>query len=637
MSSVNVTLPDGSIKAVPTGTTALELAGILGKRLAQEALVARINGELKDLTTPITEDATVTFYTFDSPEGRETYRHSSAHVLAQAVQRVRPNAKVTIGPAIDDGFYYDFDTEPFTPEDLQRIEEEIRAIIAADYAFSRQDVPIRDAYQVFDAMNEPYKREILDGIESPTVSIYRQGEFTDLCRGPHVPSTGRLRIVKLLNSSGAYWRGDERNTQLQRIYGTAWDKQSQLDEYLHRLEEADRRDHRKLGRQLDLYSTHNDLGGGLVLWHPKGALVRHLIESFWRERHLAAGYDFVYSPHIGRSYLWETSGHLDFYKESMYSPMDIDGQDYYIKPMNCPFHILIYKNRLHSYRELPLRYAELGTVYRYERAGTLHGLSRVRAFTQDDAHIFCRPEQMPEEISRTLDFCLSILRAFGFTEFETYLSTRPEKSVGDPSQWESAEVALKNALERAGLPYEVDEGGGAFYGPKIDLKIRDALNRAWQCSTIQFDFNLPERFDITYAGEDGREHRPYMIHRALLGSVERFFAVFVEHYAGAFPLWLAPTQAVVVTISDEQNAYASRVADELRAQGLRVEADLRREKLGLKIREAQLQKIPYMLVVGNREVEQEQVSVRVRSGENLGAMSVSAFVHRAQEEIATKR
>jgi len=637
MAVIKITLPDGSVKEVAQGSTALAVAQSIGQRLAKDALAVRLNGVLRDLSTPITEDATATFCTFDSPDGKEVYRHSAAHVMAQAVQRLRPGAKVTIGPAIDDGFYYDFDTEPFTPDDLVKIEEEMRRIIEADYSYSREDVSRESAYPVFDAMNEPYKREILDGIEDATVSIYRQGEFTDLCRGPHVPSTGRLRIVKLLNTSGAYWRGDEENTQLQRIYGTAWETQAQLDDYLKRLEEAERRDHRRLGKQLDLYSTQPDLGGGLVLWHPKGAFVRHLIEEFWKSRHLEGGYDFVYSPHIGRAHLWETSGHLDFYADSMYSPMDIDGQDYYLKPMNCPFHILIYKSRLHSYRELPMRLAELGTVYRYERAGTLHGLNRVRSFTQDDAHIFCRPEQMPEEISRTLGFCLDLLRAFGFTEFETYLSTRPEKSVGPPTQWTSAEAALRGALDRAGLPYEVDDGGGAFYGPKIDLKIRDALGRSWQCSTIQFDFNLPERFDVTYVGEDGREHRPYMIHRALLGSVERFFAVFVEHYGGAFPVWLAPTQAVVLTITADHDAYATEVQNALKAAGIRVEGDYRNEKLGLKVREAQLAKIPYMLVIGNREVEERTVSVRTRSGENRGGTNLESFLESIQEEIRSKR
>lgn len=636
--SVNVTLADGSVRQVPVGITAKQLLETLDASLAKRALVARVNGSLKDLTTPLTENATVTFHTFDSPEGKEVYRHSSAHVLAQAVKRLRPDAKVTIGPPIEDGFYYDFDTEPFKPEDLVALEAEIRKILEADYPFSRQDVRRMDAYPVFDDLNEPYKRELLDGfIEEPTVSIYRQGEFTDLCRGPHVPSTGYLKVIKLLNTAGAYWRGNEHNPMLQRIYGTAFEEPSQLEEHLHRLEEAERRDHRRVGRQLDLFSTHPDLGGGLVLWHPKGALVRHHIETFWKDEHLKGGYAFAYSPHIGRASLWETSGHLDFYKENMYSPLDIDGQEYFLKPMNCPFHILIYKSRQHSYRELPMRIAELGTVYRYERAGVLHGMMRVRGFTQDDAHLFCRPEQMPEEIDRVLNFVLHILRSFGFTEFQAYLATRPEKSVGLPQQWEDATEALRGTLDRSGLPYEVDEGGGAFYGPKIDIKIRDALNRAWQCSTIQFDFNLPERFDVTYVGEDGREHRPYMIHRALMGSMERFFGVLIEHYGGAFPMWLAPVQAVVLSITDDHVPYALSVRDRMREAGLRVEADVRNEKLGLKIREAQLDKVPFMLVVGNREMANSEVSVRARHGESLGSLSPDAFVHMAKEEIDSKR
>ncbi|GIX07536.1 MAG: threonine--tRNA ligase [Candidatus Poribacteria bacterium] len=638
MEQIRLTLPDGAVIEVPKGTTALEVAQKLSPRLAREALTVEVNGVLRDLTAPLTEDATIRFHTFETPQGREVYRHTAAHVLAQAVKRLRPDAKVTIGPPIEDGFYYDFDTEPFKPEDLERIEEEMRRIIQEDHPTQRIEVDRDQARELFARMGESYKLEILDEIpEEEVISLYKQGEFTDLCRGPHLPSTGRIKYVKLLHTAGAYWRGDERNVQLQRVYGTAFERKSDLEAYLKRLEEAERRDHRRLGRQLDLFSTHQDLGGGLILWHPRGALVRYLIEQFWREEHLKAGYEFVVTPHIGRSTLWETSGHLGFFRENMYSPIEVDGIDYYLKPMNCPFHILIYKSRQRSYRELPLRWAELGTVYRYERAGVLHGLMRVRGFTQDDAHLFCRPEQMPQEIDRVLQFCLSILRAFGFEEFQAYLATRPEKAVGDPSQWEAAEGALREALDRAGLSYTVDEGGGAFYGPKIDLKIKDALDREWQCSTIQFDFNLPERFDITYIGEDGREHRPYMIHRALLGSIERFFGVLLEHYAGAFPVWLAPTQAVVITITDDQREYAVQVRDRLRAAGLRAEADLRNEKLGYKIREAQLAKVPYMLVVGQREVESGQVAVRARSGENLGPMSVEQFVHRVQEEINAKR
>ena len=637
MASISVTLPDGSVREIAMGTTALELAEAIGSRLAREALVAEVNGTLTDLTSPLTTDATVTFHTFASDQGKEVYRHTTAHVLAQAVQRLRPDAKVTIGPSIDNGFYYDFDTEPFKPEDLEAIEAEMRKIIKENHATARSEMTRDEVYALFDSMGEPYKREILDDIpDEDVLSVYRQGEFTDLCRGPHIPSTGRIRCFKLTSTGGAYWRGNEDNKQLQRIYGTAFEKNAQLEEHLKLIEEAERRDHRRLGTQLELYSTHQDLGGGLVLWHPKGALVRHIAEDYWKQQHLAGGYDFVCSPHIGRAKLWETSGHLEFYADGMYSPLDIDGQPYYLKPMNCPFHILIYKNRQHSYRELPMRFAELGTVYRYERAGTLHGMMRARGFTQDDAHIFCRPEQMPDEIDRTLNFCLELLRAFGFTEFELFLSTRPEKAVGDAQQWLDAEDALRGALERTSIPFQVDEGGGAFYGPKIDLCIRDSLNRSWQCSTIQFDFNLPERFDVTYIGEDGREHRPYMVHRALLGSVERFFGVLIEHYAGAFPVWLAPVQAVVLSITDDHGEYAEKVRRQLVEAGLRAEADVRGEKLGYKVREAEMAKTPYMLVVGAREIENEQVAVRTRQGNNLGPMPVAAFIERIQEEIDTK-
>ena len=559
-------------------------------------------------------------------------------MLAQAVLRLRPDAKVSIGPPIENGFYYDFDTEPFKPEHLEELEREMAKISQENHATERMEMERAEARALFEEMDEPYKLALLDDIpDDEAVSVYRQGEFTDLCRGPHIPRTGLVRHFKLLSSGGAYWRGDEKNKQLQRIYGVSYEKKSQLEERLRILEESERRDHRTLGTQLDLYSGHQDLGGGLILWHPKGALIRHLIEEYWRERHLDGGYDFVYTPHIGKKALWETSGHLQFYAENMYAPMDVDGQEYFIKPMNCPFHILIYKSKLRSYRDLPMRFAELGAVYRYERAGTLHGMMRVRSFTQDDAHLFCRPEQMPQEIERTLRFCLDMLEAFGFDDFEVFLSTRPEKAVGEPEQWEAAQNALEAAIRNTGLPYERDEGGGAFYGPKIDVIIRDTLQRSWQCSTIQFDFNLPEQFDMTYIGENGQPQRPYMVHRALLGSVERFFGVLVEHYAGAFPLWLAPVQAVVLPIADAHAEYAESVCRELKADGLRVETDARREKLGYKIREAELAKVPYMLVVGGREMESGQVSARSRHGENLGSMTPAELIKRMREEIEAKR
>ncbi len=638
MSMIRIELPDGAVKEVEKNIPAVELANQISRRLAKEALLASIDGRPVDLSTPLTQDARVQFHTFNDPLGQETYWHTTAHMLAQAVLRLRPDAKVSIGPPIENGFYYDFDTEPFKPEHFEELEREMAKISQENHATERMEMDRAEARALFEEMNEPYKLALLDDIpEDEAVSVYRQGEFTDLCRGPHIPRTGLVRHFKLLSSGGAYWRGDEKNKQLQRIYGVSYEKKSQLEERLRILEESERRDHRTLGTQLDLYSGHQDLGGGLILWHPKGALTRHLIEEYWRERHLDGGYDFVYTPHIGKKALWETSGHLQFYAENMYAPMDMDGQEYFIKPMNCPFHILIYKSKLRSYRDLPMRFAELGAVYRYERAGTLHGMMRVRSFTQDDAHLFCRPEQMSQEIERTLRFCLDMLEAFGFNDFEVFLSTRPEKAVGEPEQWEAAQNALEAAIRNTGLPYERDEGGGAFYGPKIDVIIRDTLQRSWQCSTIQFDFNLPEQFDMTYIGENGQPQRPYMVHRALLGSVERFFGVLVEHYAGAFPLWLAPVQAVVLPIADAHAEYAESVCRELKADGLRVETDARREKLGYKIREAELAKVPYMLVVGGREMESGQVSARSRHGENLGSMTPAELIKRMREEIEAKR
>ncbi len=527
----------------------------------------------------------------------------------------------------------------------------MREIIAGDYEFSRRELSAEEARELF--ADQEYKLELIQGleqgldeygeseVEKPVITTYRHDSFEDLCRGPHVEHTGQLNpdAIKLMQVSGAYWRGNERNPMLQRIYGTAWETAEQLEEYQDRLAEAEKRDHRKLGAQLDLYSVQpEEMGGGLILWHPKGGLIRHIAEEFCKEEHLAHGYDLVYSPHIGKSTLWETSGHLEFFKENMYAPMDIDGQEYYLKPMNCPFHILMYKNSLRSYRDLPFRFAEWGTVYRYERGGVLHGLLRVRGFTQDDAHHFCRGDQMPEEIDFTLNFCLHILRSFGFTEFSAYLSTRPEgKAAGDPTLWRDAEAALEAALKRADIPYEIDEGGGAFYGPKIDLKIKDAIGREWQLSTIQFDFNLPERFDLTYVGEDGQEHRPYMIHRALLGSMERFFGVLIEHFGGAFPVWLAPVQAVLIPIADRHVAYAQLVADRLKEAGLRVEIDESSDRMGNKIRKAQEQKIPYMLVVGDKEAEAGTVAVRLRTNENLGPKPVDEFISMAQMAVAEKR
>jgi len=573
-------------------------------------------------------------------------------VMAQAVSEMFPGtAKIAIGPPIEDGFYYDFELpRALTPEDLEALERRMREIIAGNHSFQRKVVTAEEARALF--ADQPYKLELIDGLdaggldeygepiaEKPEISIYTQDTFTDLCRGPHVKDTGQINpaALKLLNVAGAYWRGDEKNPMLQRIYGTAWDTAEQLEQHLWRLEEAKRRDHRRLGRELDLFSISEEVGPGLILWHPKGGMVRKLAEDFCRAEHEKAGYDFVYSPHIGKAHLWETSGHLDWYKEAMFAPVEVEGQQYYLKPMNCPFHVEIYKSRARSYRELPLRYAEWGTVYRYERSGVLHGVLRVRGFTQDDAHLFCRPDQMPEEIDRTLAFSLHILRSFGFQDFQAYLATRnPEKAAGAAEQWEAPTEALRQSLERSDVPFQIDEREATFYGPKIDLKLKDALGREWQLSTIQFDFWLPERFGLTYIGEDGQEHQPYMIHRALLGSMERFLGGLIEHYAGAFPVWLSPVQAMVIPIADRHQEYAAQVVEHLRREGLRADLDVRAERMNAKIRDAQMQKIPYMLVVGDREAEGGQVSVRLRSEENLGPMPTGQFLERAKSDIAAR-
>ena len=575
-------------------------------------------------------------------------RHSAAHVMAQAVLEMFPDGKIAIGPPIEEGFYYDFDLpRSLTPEDLEVIEKSMREIIADGYKFEKQVVSAEQARRIF--ASQPYKLELIEGLEEggydeygepleerPEISIYKDGPFVDLCRGPHVESTSLINptAVKLINVAGAYWRGDENNPMLQRIYGTAWKTADELEHYLWKLEEAKKRDHRRLGRELDLFSVSEEVGPGLILWHPKGGMVRKLAEDYCRTEHEKGGYEFVFSPHIGKASLWETSGHLDWYREYMYSPLDIEGQQYYLKPMNCPFHIQIFKSQLRSYRDLPLRYTEWGTVYRYERSGVLHGLLRVRGFTQDDAHLFCRPDQMPEEIDRVLQFSLNILRAFGFRDFQAYLSTRnPEKAAGIPEQWDAPTEALRQALERAEVPYQVDEGEATFYGPKIDIKVKDALGREWQLSTIQFDFTLPERFDLNYVGEDGQEHRPYMIHRALLGSMERFMGVLIEHFAGAFPVWLSPMQAVVIPIADRHLDYARNIQGQLEKAGLRIEVDERNERMNAKIRDAQNQKIPYMMVVGDREVENQTIAVRLRSEENLGAMGLDAFQELVRRDI----
>lgn len=577
-------------------------------------------------------------------------RHSTAHIMAQAVLEKFPTAKIAIGPAIEDGFYYDFDLpRPLTPEDLEDIEKRMKEIIHKNVPFVRQSISAEEARKVF--AGQDYKIELIDGLEKggfdedgnpvtekPEISIYKSDTFVDLCRGPHVGNSSEINpdAFKLLNVAGAYWRGDENRPMLQRIYGTAWNNAEELKEYLWKLEEAKKRDHRKIGHDLDLFSVSDEVGAGLILWHPRGAMIRKIIERFWDQEHESSGYDFVYTPHIGKAQLWETSGHLGFYKENMYSPIDIEGQQFFLKPMNCPFHIHIYNSSLRSYRDLPIRYAEEGTVYRYERSGVLHGLMRVRGFTQDDAHHFCRPDQMPAEIDFVLSFSLHILHSFGFSEIHAYLSTRPEHSVGEPEQWQAAEAALEASLKRSGIAYQVDQGGGAFYGPKIDLKVKDAIGREWQLSTIQFDFNEPERFNINYIGEDGQPHRPYMIHRALLGSLERFFGVLIEHYAGAFPVWLAPVQAVVIPIADRHVEYAQNVAKQLKEQHMRVWVDDRNERMNAKIRDAQNQKIPYMLVVGDKEQDSSQVALRLRNGENPGPMALADFIEKAKDDIVQK-
>ncbi len=565
-------------------------------------------------------------------------RHSTAHVMAAAIRRLFEKVQFDIGPATDSGFYYDFDlTHRLTPEDFPAIEKEMARLVAQDLPFERVEMTRAAARQHLEADGQRYKIERLADIpEGEAISFYRCGEFQDLCRGPHVSSTGKLKAFKLLSVAGSYFRGIETNPMLQRVYGIVAESQQELDEQIRRLEEALKRDHRKLGKELDLFSVQDDVGPGLIHWHPKGARIRSIIEEFWRQEHFKAGYEILYTPHIGRSGLWDTSGHLGFYRENMYAPMTIDDVSYFVKPMNCPFHIQIYKTHKRSYRDLPLRWAELGTVYRYEKTGVLHGLLRVRGFTQDDAHIFCTPEQIENEVKRTVKFALGIWRAFGFTEITAYLATRPAKAVGEEERWEQAIRSLKQALQAEQIPFEVDEGGGAFYGPKIDLKVRDAIGREWQMSTIQFDFNLPERFELTYHGDDGKEHRPYMVHRALLGSLERFFGVLVEHYGGAFPVWLAPEQVRILPITDKQLAAADQTAERLREQGFRVGIDRGAEKIGAKIRDAQMQKIPYMLVMGGREVEQGTVAVRSRTAGDLGAMTLEEVVGRLTEEVAGK-
>lgn len=571
-------------------------------------------------------------------EQLEKLRHSTSHIMAQAVQELFPGTKLAIGPAIEDGFYYDFaKPEPFTPEDLDKIEKRMSEIVKKNYPFIRKEVTKEEAKKIFAPKEEKYKLELLEEIPDAKVTLYEQGPFLDLCKGPHLNSTGEIKYFKLLSIAGAYWRGDEKREMLQRIYGIAFFKEEELKTYLAKLEEAKQRDHRKLGKELGLYEIFEEVGAGLVFWQPKGAIVRKIIEDYWKEKHLESGYQLVYIPHIAKLDLWVTSGHWDYYRDYIYSPVDIEGQKYILKPMNCPGHILMYKSQLHSYRELPIRWAELGTVYRYEKSGVLHGLMRVRGFTQDDAHIFCRQDQLEEEINQVLKFVLEILKTFGFSEYEIRLSTRPEKYAGTLENWAKAENALRLALEELKLSYTVDPGEGVFYGPKVDIWIKDCLGRSWQCSTVQVDFNLPERFKVTYRNQEGKEETVVMIHRALMGSLERFFGVLIEHYGGNFPLWLSPTQVAVLTITEKQNTYAEEINSSLKEQGLRSELDLRNEKINLKIREAEMKKIPYLLIIGEKEVKSQTVSVRKHGGKNLGNLEIEKFIREVRKEIKEKK
>ena len=628
---IRVCLNGGPCRELPEGVTAAQALEGLGVSGGGEVVAAKVNGVEVDLSHRLDQDCTIAPISLDSPQGLEIMRHSTSHVMAEAVRSLFPGVKIAIGPAIESGFYYDFDTkESFTPEDLSRIEAKMREIAARDLPFERQEVPLEEAIRLFEEQGETYKVEILREIPQKRVSLYRQGSFVDLCRGPHVPSTGYLKAFKLTGVSGAYWRGDERQPMLQRIYGTAFPTTAELARHLELLEEAKRRDHRRLGRELGLFSIEEEAGPGLVIYHPKGALLRKIIEDFERREHLKRGYQMVMGPQMLKKDLWERSGHLENYREHMYFT-EVEGQAYGIKPMNCVAHMLIYKSRVRSYRELPLRLFELGTVLRHERSGVLHGLTRVRQFTQDDAHIICRPDQVESEILGVLDFVADVMSIFGF-DYEVELSTRPEKSIGSDAEWELATNALMGALKVKNLPYQICEGEGAFYGPKIDIKLKDALGRRWQCATIQCDFTLPERFDLTYVGPDGGRHRPAMLHRVILGSLERFLGVLIEHFAGAFPVWLAPVQVILLPITDRVHAYTREVAERMMAADLRVETDLRPETLGYKIREAQRQKIPYMVVIGDREAAKGTLSPRLRDGTEWKDMPLEQFLARLEEE-----
>jgi threonyl-tRNA synthetase len=636
MNEIRIVLPDGSVGQCNHGTAIKEIIASWKKEMLPSLVAAKLNNKPVDLSHPIIkEPATLSLINIEAKEGLEILRHSISHVMAQAVKDLFDGVQITIGPSIEEGFYYDFDyRENFTPEDLVKIEERMREIIAADYPFVRREMSRQEAVSFFRERGETYKVELLNELpeDVKTISLYSQGGYVDLCRGPHIPSTGMIRAFKLLNVAGAYWRGDERNKMLQRIYGTGFATEKALAEYLHIVEEAKKRDHRKLGKELDLFQMNDEAGPGLIIFHPKGARLRNIIEDWERKEHLKRGYEMVMGPQILKADLWKRSGHFDHYRENMYFT-EVENQAYGIKPMNCLAHMLIYKSKIRSYRDLPLRYFELGTVHRHEKTGVLHGLMRVRQFTQDDAHILCTPEQLNGEITAIADFVSYAMKVFGF-DYDVELSTRPEKSIGSDEEWEMATAALEGALKTNKIEYEVNEGDGAFYGPKIDFKLKDALKRKWQCATIQCDFTLPDRFDLSYIGADGEKHRPVMLHRVILGAIERFMGVLIEHHAGAFPVWLSPVQAVLMTVTDKHIPYGEKVYIELIESGIRAERDFRNEKLGYKIREAQMQKVPYMLVIGDREMESNKVSPRERSGKDLGATSVNEFIGLVSEKTA---
>jgi threonyl-tRNA synthetase len=640
---IHVKLPDGSVKEMPRGTTPLEVARSISPRLADAALVAKSNGTLIDLARPLEKDTELRILTDRDPEALEVFRHSSAHLMAAAVLELFPETKLGHGPPTESGFFYDFyRPTPFTPEDLEKIEKKMQELVDKNISYAQEFLPREQALQKYGAEGDFMKCHFIEEFTKPgeAVSIYKTGKFVDFCRGPHIPSTGKIKAFKLLNIAGAYWLGDEKNPQLQRIYGTSFYAKKDLQDYLHKIEEAKRRDHRVLGKQLDLFSIQEVAGPGLIFWHPKGGIIRKTMEDWLREQYLKRGYSLVFTPHVARRHLWQISGHEGNYAENMFDVMELDDAEYRLKPMNCPFHILIYKDQLRSYRDLPVRLGELGTVYRYERSGVMHGLMRVRGFTQDDAHIFCTPDQIEDEVVGCMDFALAVLSAFGFTEYQVELSTwdpnNREKFLGAAEQWEHANRALENALRRRNVPYKIIPGEAAFYGPKIDVKLVDAIGRLWQLSTIQFDWNLPERFQLEYVGEDGQRHRPLMVHRALWGSVERFFGVLIEHYAGAFPAWLSPVQVVVVPISERHAEYAASVGKQLEQVGVRVHVDSRNEKMNAKIREHALQKVPYILVVGDKEQQAGAVNVRTRGKEKTEDMPAAVFVEKVTRTIADK-